>query len=98
MLAMLMLLQSFTGPPADEPLAAPAAERCVPGPADEILVCATDQSAYRLNAAPEPARRDGPPRAEAQLAPGTKLRARAEKAPLETAPVTRLMVDVRVAF
>lgn len=94
MLAFLMLVQSVVGLPDDAPAVAPVA-KCT-GDADEIVICAEDPNAYRVWLdAPETA---GPPLARTRVSRNKTMTLRAEKAPLDTAPVRRVMVDLTIDF
>lgn len=102
MIALLMLIQSFVGPPDDSATAAPSPQRqahCAPADGDEITVCARDPNADRLGKLP-PIERQAPVRAEVrkQVAPGATVSAAAKPVATKEGTFMRAMVGVDIAF
>lgn len=98
MIALLMLIQSFVGPPDDSaPTPVTRQHRCSPAEGDEITVCARD--ADRLGTLP-PVQRQAPVRAEVrkQIAPGASVSAAARPVTTKEGTFMRAMVGVDIAF
>jgi hypothetical protein len=98
MLALLMLLQSMTGPPGDDavyPVTRPA--RCVRN-GEEIMVCGTSAESQRLQALPEPGTRRVIPQAAVQISPNKRALLRGENNPNPTVSAPRAMLDFTVGF
>lgn len=102
MIALLMLIQSFVGPPDDSAPAPAIPQRpapCAPSTGDEITVCARDPDADRLGELP-PIQRQAPLRAEArkQIAPGATISAAAKPTTTKEGTFLRATVGVDIAF
>lgn len=100
MIALLMLIQSFVGPPDDSaPAPITRQQRCAPADGDEITVCARDPDADRLGTLP-PIERQAPVRAEVrkQVAPGATVSAAAKPVTTKEGTFMRAMVGVDIAF
>lgn len=102
MIALLMLIQSFVGPPDDSaptPQPITRQQRCTRAEGDEITVCARDPDADRLGALPS-IERQAPLRAEVrkQIAPGATVSAAAKPVATKEGTFMRAMVGVDIAF